>query len=621
MAFSANILMPTDGMEAFSKRFTKTFTNDKMPCISITPSVNGGEMDVSYLDEEGHIAHTTTENIRKRKATDAFSDEQHAHSVYKNAVNAVLCKIVKDVEKLEKGDGYGFTVIDSYALGTSNALVKSAGIAGERITAYNYDQEFQQKITNELPINIVAENVLLSLSNRSNEDSRAQEHMLFDFCCKFETASPCLWRAMQRNLIPRKNGIIYVTVSRRNHTADAVFATVEKWMASARTVWDYNTSLLFRTTYGTVCAFIYITGKFDIPRSEEYQMYYEHVLEYDMHLKQIPYVKKVASAKSALAPEPTSLAPEPASLVPEPAYTAPEPAYLAPEPASRTLAPASRALAPASRASARFSKPAKRAQSDLKIACSWKDFSNHSVGTKVAVRAPTCDKSNPNKDPFWIGVIEKPITKKVCILWHEKNEADCYVESTYADKLTHNDTKILCAVPTEMIRHSEICIFLQQSIFEMMKTQIFYRSRIPHHPSSLEHYCLVLEKFEPSKINTKADVMKYLNACDEFKSYNILRKNIAHFCEGQMYFFLQNHKKSIFDEVTQCLIKSDIAQCVSYYLTILNYPALVYIIFFSDIARYFDEGYLEKAIEEDFAFCATIKNRIHFDFLQQFICF
>ena len=277
------ILLPTDPIVMFANRFSKMCPVKgfiDVPCLSFVPDEDG-EFEVEYLNEKGHIEYGTAEplHVRKRKICDAFTEEKHADACYKRRVNAVLCKLVKQVEMDENLPAYEFTVIDSYSLGTSRMLLFQAGIKANRINVFNYDPYFKQKLpksTRHLQVKIVSENVLISLCNRDNEDLVSPEHMLFDFCCKWETASVFLYRAMQRSLIPRKNGIIWLTVSRRNSTADAIYEKVQDWMGLAKVVWDYNTALVFKTTYGTVCTLIYITGADNVQNDfGAYQEYYE----------------------------------------------------------------------------------------------------------------------------------------------------------------------------------------------------------------------------------------------------------------------------------------------------------------------------------------------------------
>jgi hypothetical protein len=277
------ILLPTDPIVMFANRFSKMCPVKgfiDVPCLSFVPDEDG-EFEVEYLNEKGHIEYGTAEplHVRKRKVCDAFTEEKHADACYKRRVNAVLCKLVKQVEMDENLPAYEFTVIDSYSLGTSRMLLFQAGIKANRINVFNYDPYFKHKLpksSRHLQVKIVNENVLISLCNRDNEDLVSPEHMLFDFCCKWETASVFLYRAMQRSLIPRKNGIIWLTVSRRNSTADAIYDKVQDWMGLAKVVWDYNTSLVFKTTYGTVCTLIYITGADNVQNDfGAYQAHYE----------------------------------------------------------------------------------------------------------------------------------------------------------------------------------------------------------------------------------------------------------------------------------------------------------------------------------------------------------
>lgn len=266
----------------FPYQFTPQFLSGKMHQIHPIKNFPDGyisltaEGEAESLDDKGHVDWTTYDKVGKQFRSNPNFKTKHAKTIQKNAVNNVLKQLYIDHADKDAE----ITVLDGHDLGTSMRFIQDGTVDRHRITVYNDEKNFKQKVTvllDQQP-NIVVEDVMLSLIKREN----IPEHLFLDFCNTIDNNLWSMSLSCKRKLLPFVNGVVWLTCSRRsgkkhsNQSIDRIRAILHEFVQQAYPVYDYKFNKVLEVHYGSIYSVIYLTGNAHVDTDfSKYQAMYE----------------------------------------------------------------------------------------------------------------------------------------------------------------------------------------------------------------------------------------------------------------------------------------------------------------------------------------------------------
>ena len=252
--------------------------------------------EAEYLDDNGHLQSASVEphEIGKLFKSDNYT-ESHSDTPKKYAVRKTKVAIWRQFGDMT----YDASVLDDHLLKTSLMLLEHPDMSKARVTVYNYNKGFEDRITvphSQRPT-IVNEDILKSLQSREN----IPEHLFLDFCATPINTLFMLTLALQRNLLPREGGIAEVTVSTHCISLNDCKAIVREYVKQAKPVYDYMLNIALEVVYGQIYTVVFVTGNKHVQTDFSLYavMYQDYVREATTALK----VNALTSAAAAASAE------------------------------------------------------------------------------------------------------------------------------------------------------------------------------------------------------------------------------------------------------------------------------------------------------------------------------